>query len=366
MHVCLNRLSALALLRQLRATEDPSCWEACGIPDPDPWPLKRWSARAVPYTLLGRDRPPSSRDPLEIMVAVAQARPKASFISSRVIGTELPAGSFVRVSDEFTVPCPELLYLELSRVMHPAALTLVGYELCGAYARNPLRPRTGPVTHGLAPLTSVSKIRSYLDKCKGVRGIGVARTALEDVRDNAWSAMEAIVSLLLVRDVKDRGYGIKGITLNERETFVGELSSKTLASSRVPDISLNELPVCFNYDGYGHLDLNSIDVVALEAGDLKGKLAEVRAKYVDDLRRNRELLAQGRIVLPLVAEDLFEWGGLDAAVLEAVLAAERITGTSGEVGRSVRSALKKPHVARRQQLIWSLYPWEGGSSLGAY
>lgn len=354
------------MLRQLRASEDPSCWEVCGIPDPDPWPLKRWSAKAVPYPLLGRDRPPSLRDPLEIMVATAEARPKASFITSRVISAGLPSGSFMRVSDEFTLPCPELLYLELARVMHPTALALVGYELCGAYARDPRKPRTGPVTHGLAPLTSVAEIRSYLNECKGMRGTGVTRTVLEDVRDNAWSAMEAIVSLLLVRDVKDHGYGIKGIVLNERETIVGELADKTLASSRVPDISLNELPVGFNYDGYGHLDLNSIDVAALDAHDLKGKLAEVRAKYVDDLRRNRELLAQGRIVLPLVAEDLFEWGGLDAAVLEAVLGVERITGASGEVGRSVRSALKKPHVARRQQLIWSLYPWEGGASLGAY
>ena len=293
-------------------------------------------------------------------------RPKASFLSVTVCEEGIPAGSFVRVKDEFTIPCPELLFLELASVMDRAALELVGYELCGTFARDPTMPRTGPVAHGVAPVTTVDNIAAYLGRCRGVRGLKAARRAIGQVRDNAWSAMEALMALVLVRDVVDYGFGLSGIRLNEREGHGQELARRGVRPSRVPDISLEDLPVGFNYDGHSHLNLNSIDVSSLGEDELRGALAEVRNKYVDDIRRNRELLAQGRIVLPIVAEDLVDRDGLDAVVLEAMLAAERLTGTSGENGVLVRTALGRGYAARRQQLIWSLYPWLGGTSLGAY
>lgn len=366
MHICLNRLSALALLRSLRAKGEVTGWERCGIPDADPWPQKRWSRQMVPYLQLGRSAPPSKSDPVDVIVPRTAPWPRASFFSVRTCDWSVPPGSFLKVTSEYTVPCPELLFLELAESMDRATLELVGYELCGSFSRSPSNPRTGGVAHGLKPLTSVERIKAYLGKCQGQRGLTAAHEALRNVRDNAWSAMEAIVSLFLVRDVKDLGYGIRGITLNEREAFGQELRRRSAVAGRVPDISLDDLPVGFNYDGHGHLNLNSIDVSSLGEDELRGALAEVRNKYVDDIRRNRELLAQGRIVLPIVAEDLVDRGGLDAVVLEAMLAAERLTGTSGENGVLVRTALGRGYAARRQQLIWSLYPWLGGTSLGAY
>lgn len=366
MHICLNKGSALALLRSLRAEEGSPDWTVCGVPDADPWPQKRWSRRIVPYLQLGRSEPPSRSNPIEVIVPEVSAEPRASFFSVRTCDGNLPPGSFLRVTSEYTIPCPELLFLELSEAMDRAALELVGYELCGSYARNAADPRTGGVTHGIEPVTSVRKIESYLDRCPGRRGLAAARAALRNVRDNAWSAMEAVVSLMLVREVEDLGYGISEVTLNEREDFARELRGRSSAAVRIPDISLNDLPIGFNYDGYGHLGLGSADVSSLGEIGLGAMLAAMREKYVDDIRRNRELLAHGRIVLPVVAEDLVERGGLDAVVLEAVLAAEHLVGSSGDVGARVRRALANDRPARRQQLIWSIYPWHAGPSLGAY
>ena len=109
--------------------------------------------------------------------------------------------------------------------------------------------------------------------------------ALENVRDNAWSAMEALVALVLVRPLEDDGFGIRNIELNARELIGRELRPWVTNKARVPDISLGDLPVGLNYDGYGHLDLSSIDVERLEKDELKAALARVREKYVDDLRR---------------------------------------------------------------------------------
>ena len=356
----------MALLRWMRSTGEPLEYEPCGIPLPDPWPQRRWSTRIVPYQQLGRSERPSAQRPIDVAVPDAGSRSRARFFRMTVYGDGLPAGSFARVSSEFTIPCPELLFLELAAVMDPAALELVGYELCGTFSRDPANPRTGGVVHGLSSLTSVQKIKDYLTKCSGIRGLTAARRAIERVRDDAWSAMEAIVALLLVRPQEEGGYGIGELILNERENAPHELRQQGVTESRVPDIGLINLPTGFNYDGYGHLDLSSIPVESQNAGEIKARLAEVREKYVDDLRRNRELLASGRIVMPIVAEDLMERGGLDTVVLEAVLAAERLTGRRSEEGARVRHALDKRLSAKRQQLIWSLYPWTGGQSLGDY
>ena len=366
MHICLTRLSALSLIRWLRSSYRAGIGEPCGIPAADPWPQRRWSARLIPYQQLGRTSPPSASSPVDVIVPDGKGQPRASFFSVRTCDGNLPPGSFIQATDEYTVPCPELLFLELAGVMTRDALALVGYELCGTYARDPGEPRTGAVTHGVEQLTNVGKIAAYLSRCEGMRYLRAARATLRDVRDGAWSAIEAIVALLLVRGVNELGYGVGDVSLNERETFGHELSMVSAASSRVPDVSLADLPVGFNYDGHGHLDLKSINVSSSSKAQLRDALSLVRGKYVDDLRRNRELLAQGRIVMPIVSEDLLDWGGLDAAVLEAILAAERLTGTSGAVGEQVRRSLRPDLAAKRQQLIWSLYPWSGGRSLGAY
>lgn len=366
MNVCVNRLTALSLLRHCRAEGDFSDAERCGVSSPDPWPQHRWTRRIIPYQLVGLANPPSPSHPFEIAVPSASSRPKASFVHATVYRDQIPAGSFIRVSQEFAIPCPELLFLELASVMEQASLELVGYELCGTFTRDSANPRTGNVTHGVRPLTTVHNIRRYLLKLPATRTRSLALAALENVRDNAWSVMEAIVAMLLVRSIEQEGYGIPNIRLNVPEGPGRELRLKGAKEKRIPDIALDDLPVGFNYDGYGHLDLAAIDVGSLEKDEILAALVQVREKYVDDLRRNRELLAGGRIVLPIVAEDLFESGGLDAAVLAAISASERIAGMSGAVADNVRRALAREHNIRRQRLIWSLYPWSGGTSLGNY
>lgn len=53
MHLCLNRLSALTLLRTLRRQGESPLGVPCGVPEPDSWPQKRWSPRLIPHLELG-------------------------------------------------------------------------------------------------------------------------------------------------------------------------------------------------------------------------------------------------------------------------------------------------------------------------
>lgn len=89
-------------------------------------------------------------------------------------------------------------------------------------------------------------------------------------------------------------------------------------------------------------------------------IRDVREKYLDDLKRNRELAALGCVVLPVTARDLFGPGGLDAVMLEAAMAIDELDG--GPTLQNMRAVLDSPRERkRRQQLLWSLLPWPEGA-----
>ena len=124
----------------------------------------------------------------------------------------------------------------------------------------------------------------------------------------------------------------------------------------MPDIELAGSSVGFNYDGRDHFDLDAI--ARAPDRDALAKAASVRQRYVGDLRRNRELAAQGRIILPVVSENLFGPGSLDTLVLEAALTMEALGERSS---KDVRALLESwPYAHMRQLLVWSLLPWRKG------
>ena len=130
--------------------------------------------------------------------------------------------------------------------------------------------------------------------------------------------------------MSEGGYGLGDVALNRRQLTAPELVSLGCKDSRVPDIELVGTHVGFNYDGHAHFAVGET-ADGQQAGT---DAASVRAKYLDDLRRNRELAAMGRVVLPVTSEDLFQQGGLDAVMLEAVLIAEACPYCSASVSAS--------------------------------
>lgn len=355
MLLTVNRMSALRALRRERSENGRLAGARTDLAVPDPTPRKRWTAGIVPKGPLAIDAPPSQDRPLDIVVPQARLRPRAAFFRSSVHGGDIPPGSYVSLGEEVASVGPELLFLELAGVMHPIVHALVGYELCGTYARDPRSPRTGSVTFGVEPATTKARIAEFLDGCPGLRGVDQARRTLAHVADNAWSPTEALLVRLPVTEL---GFGAGPVTLNVRHETTAELLQRGVRTSRVPDIEVDGTPMGFNYDGYGHFDLASI-ARAESAEERMGAMRSVREKYLDDLRRNRELAARGKIILPVIADDLFADGGLDTVMLEAALACEELCGQS--LG-DVRLALASPLLARkRQELIWSLLPWEPGT-----
>ncbi|WP_346696118.1 hypothetical protein [Thermophilibacter mediterraneus] len=69
-------------------------------------------------------------------------------------------------------------------------LVSLAMELCGIYARDPLRPLSGDVAHDLAPIGTVSEAIELLGSLGRRRGVALARRALQLANDGSGSAME--------------------------------------------------------------------------------------------------------------------------------------------------------------------------------
>ncbi len=336
MKLTLNKQSALAVIRYLRS--DKSRWRTLDrrtdVEEPDPYPKKRWSKlrlaeieneMGIPIHL--------TKKPLDIAVPRASSRIRTQGVTCTVYTEEIPEHSFIKVNRNLSVSGPELLFAELAESMHPIEHLMLGHELCGSFSRDPENPYNGTITYRVKPLTSVSKIARFLDSAKRIRRIDAARATLKLLNDNAWSPTESLITALFRLPIDDLGYDLGPLILNERIDFEHELPGAK--DSRVPDIIFANTPVGVNYDGLVHLDLRSIAQAGIELGMhpeqnraqvvLNQSIGSVRAKAVDDIRRNRELAVDGLRVFPVIKEDLYTYRGLDQVVEQLIALIEQST-----------------------------------------
>lgn len=353
MGLAYDKLTALAILRARRsARAKPG--KRIDLTAPQLAQGKRWTRKAVSPERIGMS---AANGKVYVAVPEGPARIRTAGVVSTVYSTGLPGKAFVDIGDGFSIVGPELLFVEMGALMPLQTQVMLGMELCGTFSRDPFAPRMGEVTYGINPATTVDKLANFVRSTKLVTGLGQAREALQYVADNAWSPMEATVATLASLPASRLGYDMGRVRLNMRVQAEGQLQDLGTKVSRVPDLLFDGTPVGINYDGKGHFDLDALVASARQDDDsLSAQQHELRKKYVDDLRRNRELAAAGYVVLPATSEDLFARGGLDALMLEAMGALERFC--ERDLSRQ-RLALQSKALAKaRQRLIWSLLPWE--------
>lgn len=326
---------------------------------------RRWTPSLLQLLRVGSWSIPRQRK-LHVAVPSRDSRLQVKDVSCSVRNAGLPEGSFISLPDGIQIPCPELLFVEMMQVMDPFALQLLGCELCGRYARDPLNPRDGDCRFGVAPVTSIARIKSYMDACRRVPRRRELVALLDCVFDEVWSPMEAVIAVIAARPLQELGYGLAPVVLNRR-VDVPEASS---ALSRVPDMLLKDSNVGLNYEGEGHLDLRSIAEAGIRVSDdpgtrntsseLERVTLSVREKYVDDRRRDRELSAAGYTVFAVTKEDLSEQGGLDR-VMSLVCEALIREGAIDENARVQRGRYVAGSLPRlRQDLVWSVLPGQSG------
>ena len=364
MGITLAYNSALHVLRLLRAKgKDVKGMDRTTISRPVPWVGKRWSvADFLPSQWSWQSV--NAHDPLHIMVADPSDRVWLRGVKSHVCTRDLPPGSIVWVDEHTSMVSPPLLFLQMARYMSLPSLVMLGYELCGHYSRNAADPSNGPITDGLRAAMSVEELTKYLQSAKSGWRLQQARKAAGYVQDHAVSIMEGLLSTIYSLPVKDLGYGMGPVTLNERVSLGGEEHGR----SRYPDIMFSFAPIGINYDGSDHLDLDGLIACATQAEradedhrmeaqlDLEDKREAVRAKVVDDAARNRQLAACGRIVFPATKENVFTEGALDKFTREMLDCAHAIFGA--DVTQYKKSLNDTEVCNERFELLSSLMSFE--------
>ena len=365
MELTLNKHSALAVMRALRSDKNRTRlrWPARGskMLAPDPFPKKHWTQKALNSAIADLPvRLDSSQ--LEVAVPDRKSRIQAKGVSCTIYDGSIPEDSFIHLGGGIAISGPELLFAELAGSMHPLEHLMLGHELCGTFSRDADDPYNGPIAYKVQPTTSVEKIARFLDEAKYIRGIEAAHISLAFLNDNAWSPTESLVAALLRLPIDSLGFDMGQLTLNPRVDPVRSLPGAK--GSRVPDIVIDGTSVGLNYDGLAHLDLDSIVKAAMDVGADPGSsqmgaildkaVRDVREKAIDDIRRNRELAADGLSIFPILKEDLYVPGGIEQVVERLV---DQIEHESSRDCAKQRKILTGKALARaRHRMMLSLLP----------
>lgn len=145
---------------------------------------------------------------VDLTVSQAKARgesPKARFhVNKRAPKTH----KYYKISEGVAVSSPESCFLELAGVMTKVQLIVAGFTLCSKYYIQ------GDKLLARNPLTSVARIRRYLEKHPRTESCKKALSALLYVCDNSASPMESFLAIALVTPRRLGGYYIEKPLLN--------------------------------------------------------------------------------------------------------------------------------------------------------
>ncbi|MDO4797451.1 MAG: hypothetical protein Q4A01_05455 [Coriobacteriales bacterium] len=359
----MSHTSALYATRMLRAeNHDLRLMDYTPLAAPAPWVGNRWSVREF-YPAQWRWPRPAASQPLNVLVPSSQDRLRVKHVTNHTCSKDLPPTSILWLDNNASMVSPPLLFVQMAQTLTIPELVLLGYELCGCFTRDARKPTHGPTTDMIPPATSVDEVLDYLYALRGVPGATKAREALQYVSNFALSPPEAVLATMYSLPVAWSGYDMGPVALNQRVSVAqGDVTDN--GKDRYPDLMFPFAPIGINYDGNDHLRLGDI-VQATHAVDTssgaelenaKLQLQEatqgVRAKYVDDLRRNRELMSRGCAVLPLIKEDLYDSNNLDTATRQILQSAQSFFGVDVQ---DYLNILDDPSLKRqRSKLLRSL------------
>lgn len=185
---------------------------------------------------------------------------------------------------------------------HAALLRLValGMELCGSYARDPLRPGVGDVCYGLPPASSSEGIAQLVEGLGGMHGAVLARRAAGYVNDGSGSSMETLWYQALCLPPRYGGVGLERPLQNVPVEWPRSMQGLSCHQRLTPDFywpryksvgeydsSLHKSDQAFYEDrnrakDYGLLDLAYFpltDLDTLDAAAMKQSICQLVAHF---------------------------------------------------------------------------------------
>ena len=204
MEVFLSHQTALQFWRQCRLARPGflvRASEARVKPPMTPSDIKSWRANI----------PAGLSEPLNIMVGSQNARKISKGFASHYCKGSFPRNSFARTKAGYFVSGAEFCFLQMATILPLANLIQLGFELCGGYV---LAPEDASGFIKSKPVTTVARLRAFVNKMSGFHGCKLARKALQYILDGSASPRETILAVLLVLPYRLGGFGLAKPQLN--------------------------------------------------------------------------------------------------------------------------------------------------------
>ncbi len=297
---------------------------------------------------------------LTVLCSDKAGRPKTQILRGRV-SRPRPKGQYFLELAPATYVCNAALTLtQLTERLSLPQLISLATELEGSYALGPFGITGEQANFSIKPFVNKDVLLLQLLQLPQSRATRLATRAAILSRPNAWSPQEAVLATMIMLSPGEGGYGLGPVTLNPRIQSSGGLPMTR--SSRVPDIVFDDTPLALNYDGSDHLNLIGLERATLGLGADPGssRMAavveqlrqQVRKKYVDDRRRDRDLLVAGLEVPVVTNEDISGIDALDLLMAQLITRLERLVGRRFN---TQRAALEDPRLtALRAQTLQEL------------
>ena len=283
---------------------------------------KAMSSQEKPRLSEGNRRPAGCTLPVHVIVGTASARAQTNSVLGHRWGS-LPEQSVEDAGEGFFVSTPEFCFLQMASKLSLARLIQLGCELCGTYVQHD----AGPAARREMSLTSVGKLRAFVEAASHAYGRAKALRALSFVVDGAASPMETVLTLLLCLPYRLGGYGIDQPQLNYQVNV-------TNRQRKLADRGYCECDLCWpgsnlvvEYDSaLYHLDPE---------------------RQESDARRRGTLVSLGFTVLTVSRKQVMDSGAFNRL-------AHQVANLTGKRLRFVDPGFTRAHLALREELFLGL------------
>lgn len=183
--------------------------------------------------------------PVHVLVEGAQGARDTSMVKKHRTTVAFPRGSFVKVAPGVLVSSPELLFLQMAKILAFGELVALGFELCGCY------PLSNEPSSSLvrSPLTTPSRLSAFVARARNHDGVQLARRAVRHVMAKSASPMETELAALAFISSREGGLGLQRGRLNEPVDFPESVRRACGCHWAVCDILWPEERLILEYDG---------------------------------------------------------------------------------------------------------------------
>ncbi len=259
----------------------------------------------------------------------------------RMLSRDLPADALVRVDPTLYFVGPELIVLQMASQRSDVELAQIIMELCGSYTPSPVPDNNGktPCLYKVPPVTTIARIRAYVDRFRQRGGKQVLYSALGMALEGAASPAETNLALAMSLPRSMGGYGLPISSINASVSAPDDERNNVGGDSYALDVFWQDAYADLEYESTEyHLDpLAAASLVAArdERDSADPEVVAWRreriAKADADRRRMRDLQYLGLLVIPVTNFDLLSVHRMDQVARALVRRYEQVsTSTMNE------------------------------------